>query len=35
MAETAQSVREAGVDGLNFFVFKDNWRELTAPALKA
>jgi len=33
MAETAAGVRAAGADGVNFFVYKDQWKEMTAPAL--
>lgn len=32
MAETAAGVRAAGTDGVNFFVYKDAWKEMTAPA---
>ncbi|NLN92046.1 MAG: hypothetical protein GX130_01885 [Candidatus Hydrogenedens sp.] len=33
MAETAAGVRAAGADGVNFFVYKEQWKEMTAPAL--
>lgn len=32
MAKTAQSVRDAGADGVNFFVYKDNWANMVRPA---
>ncbi|MBP8131747.1 MAG: hypothetical protein KA184_19385 [Candidatus Hydrogenedentes bacterium] len=33
MAKTAALVRDNGADGINFFVFKENWREMTRPAM--
>lgn len=33
MAETAESVRKNGANGVNFFVYKDNWAELTRPGI--
>jgi len=33
MAKTAALVRDNGANGVNFFVFKDNWREMTRPAM--
>ena len=32
MATTAQLVRDAGADGVNFFVYKDNWADMVRPA---
>ncbi len=32
MATTAQSVRDAGADGVNFFVYKENWADMVRPA---
>ena len=32
MAATAEGVRAAGADGINFFVYKDNWADMTRPA---
>lgn len=32
MARTGRLVREAGANGVNFFVFKDAWREMAGPA---
>lgn len=34
MAKTARLVQENGANGLNFFVFKDNWKELVRDALQ-
>ena len=33
MGETARLVRENGADGVNFFVFKENWATMVRPAL--
>lgn len=33
MAKTARLVQENGANGLNFFVFKDNWKKLTQQGL--
>ncbi len=35
MGETADAVRAAGADGINFFVYKDEWARMTQPALNA
>ncbi|MCK5862036.1 MAG: hypothetical protein KAH38_06105 [Candidatus Hydrogenedentes bacterium] len=32
MAVTAQQVRDAGADGVNFFVFKEKWADMVRPA---
>ena len=32
MGETARLVREAGADGINFFVFKEDWASMVRPA---
>ena len=35
MKQTAELVRNNGADGVNFFVYKDNWRELVKPGIVA
>ncbi len=35
MAESADAVRNNGADGLNFFVFKENWKEMVRPGMPA
>ncbi|MCC6145028.1 MAG: hypothetical protein IT368_14580 [Candidatus Hydrogenedentes bacterium] len=32
MAKTAKEVKDNGANGLNFFVYKDNWQEMVKPA---
>jgi hypothetical protein len=32
MAKTSKDVKDNGANGLNFFVYKDNWQELVKPA---
>ncbi len=34
MGQTADLVRENGANGINFFVYKDEWARMTAPALQ-
>lgn len=34
MAETAAGVRAAGADGVNFFVYKDEWEAMISPAIQ-
>ncbi len=34
MAESAEQVRTNGANGVNFFVYKDAWAEMTRPAMK-
>jgi hypothetical protein len=33
MAQTADLVRKNGANGVNFFVYKDNWADLTRPGI--
>jgi len=33
MKQTAEGVRQNGANGVNFFVFKENWRDMTAPGI--
>lgn len=33
MAQTAEQVRKNGANGLNFFVYKDNWADLIRPGM--
>ena len=33
MAESAEEVRKNGADGLNFFVYKDEWRRMVEPGI--
>ncbi|HQN00744.1 MAG TPA: hypothetical protein PLL36_06695, partial [Candidatus Hydrogenedentes bacterium] len=35
MADTARLVREGGADGINFFVFKEDWATLVGPAVSS
>lgn len=33
MAKTAESVRQAGANGINFFVYKEAWADMVRPAI--